>query len=224
MDCPICLDAIDVTQVNNKVTTECGHTFHCNCLMQSCAHNGFGCPYCRTVMATTPEDEDDEADEWVDHAEQDEDQENDRFSDNVLRGFRLFFNNVYNEEHDPEDLLDQQIDEENHEEEIEKPSAAHVTQALAAEGITMEHLVKVLLLDHDEYESEEEEYDQLSERVWGEMRMIISNYRAPEVQNQVEPVIQLEGPTTTAQSEETTTQAAEPKTRAVQRREFMIHV
>ena len=49
MECPICLAEID--SVSNKVTTECGHSFHCSCLMHNVLVNGFRCPYCRTVMA-----------------------------------------------------------------------------------------------------------------------------------------------------------------------------
>ena len=57
-DCPICMDTIE--GFNNRVVTECGHVFHCSCLMQNITHNGFGCPYCRTKMADEVEDEDDE--------------------------------------------------------------------------------------------------------------------------------------------------------------------
>ena len=46
--CPICLDNIDLTR--NIVTTECGHTFHCSCLMRNVLQNGFNCPYCRQIM------------------------------------------------------------------------------------------------------------------------------------------------------------------------------
>ena len=61
-ECPICMD--DIIGLNNRVTTECGHAFHCSCLMQNAAHNGFGCPYCRTVMAEEPvEDDDDDQDD-----------------------------------------------------------------------------------------------------------------------------------------------------------------
>jgi len=49
IDCPICMDSIKTTS-NNCVTTECGHRFHTKCLLQSVAHNGFGCPCCRTGM------------------------------------------------------------------------------------------------------------------------------------------------------------------------------
>ena len=47
--CPICLS--DIEGVSNKVTTECGHSFHCSCLMHNALVNGFSCPCCRTVMA-----------------------------------------------------------------------------------------------------------------------------------------------------------------------------
>ena len=56
-ECPICMDAIE--GLYNRVITECGHTFHCSCLMQNTAHNGYGCPYCRTVMAKDTEQDDD---------------------------------------------------------------------------------------------------------------------------------------------------------------------
>ena len=47
--CPICLS--DIEGVSNIVTTECGHSFHCSCLMQHALVNGFSCPCCRYTMA-----------------------------------------------------------------------------------------------------------------------------------------------------------------------------
>lgn len=60
-ECPICMDTIDVNV--NCVITECGHTFHTKCLLTNVAHNGFGCPYCRTEMIDIDEDEEDEGEE-----------------------------------------------------------------------------------------------------------------------------------------------------------------
>jgi uncharacterized protein (UPF0305 family) len=100
--------------------------------------------------------------------------------DYALRGFRMFMDNVEGVEHDHEDILEEQEDNE----EAAKPSAAHIAQQLTANGVTMEDLVKILLRDHDEYEAEDEEYDEVDERVWGQMRTIISNYEEPTV---VEP-------------------------------------
>ena len=57
-ECPICMDPIEGAK--NSITTECGHAFHATCLMTSVAHNGFGCPYCRTAMAEVPEEEETE--------------------------------------------------------------------------------------------------------------------------------------------------------------------
>ena len=49
IDCPICLSEIE--GVSNIVTTDCGHSFHCSCLMRNVLANGFSCPCCRTSMA-----------------------------------------------------------------------------------------------------------------------------------------------------------------------------
>ena len=73
MSCPICMD--DIVNNVNCVTTECGHCFHASCLMTNVAHNGFGCPYCRTVMAEDQEDSDDDTEYNVvsDDGEDDDD-------------------------------------------------------------------------------------------------------------------------------------------------------
>lgn len=47
-ECPICYEIIAVD--NNKAITECGHSFHLNCLMTNVQINGFSCPLCRNIM------------------------------------------------------------------------------------------------------------------------------------------------------------------------------
>ena len=73
IDCPICMDSIEST-TRNCVTTECGHCFHANCLMQNVAHNGFGCPYCRAAMIEEPEEEESI---WSDEDEEEDEEEED---------------------------------------------------------------------------------------------------------------------------------------------------
>lgn len=51
-DCPICYEQIFVGR--NCVTTECGHTFHTNCLLKNTRFNGYGCPYCREKLVDEP--------------------------------------------------------------------------------------------------------------------------------------------------------------------------
>ena len=58
IECAICMDVIEGNR--NVVTTECGHTFHCKCMMTNVAHNGFACPLCRSEMVEMPEEEEDE--------------------------------------------------------------------------------------------------------------------------------------------------------------------
>ena len=57
-ECPICMD--DIVANTNRVVTECGHAFHCSCLMRNACQNGFGCPYCRTKMAEKPEEDEED--------------------------------------------------------------------------------------------------------------------------------------------------------------------
>ena len=185
-ECPICMDDIELNK--NCVTTECGHCFHASCLMRSVAHNGFGCPYCRTAMAEAPEeDEESEYESEVDEEEVDPLEDND-----MLRGFRFFFNNVYGVEHDEDDVEEEQANEEAErayavqQEEIVKPNAAFITQKLVEQGVTMEQLIKALLKDHEEYDAEEEEALRIDDEIFGKMRIIISNY-TPQQAAAVEP-------------------------------------
>jgi uncharacterized protein YlzI (FlbEa/FlbD family) len=77
IDCPICMDPIDGNK--NSVVTECGHKFHCSCLMKNSCHNGFDCPMCRATMVEDMEDEEDDDEE--DEEEEEEDNDNDSDDD-----------------------------------------------------------------------------------------------------------------------------------------------
>lgn len=175
MDCPICMDDIDYTK--NCITTECGHCFHASCLMKSVAHNGFGCPYCRSVMAEDVKDKYEEEDDW----ESVESFEDDEYA---LRGFRFFMNNLEGVEHAEADMEDENIDEEDENDddssvevdEEPKPTPAYISEKLLEHGITMEQMVKAMLLRHDEYEDEEEAYNRIDGQIFGKMRSIINTY------------------------------------------------
>lgn len=177
-ECPICMDVIDLTK--NCVVTDCGHKFHCSCLMQNAVHNGFGCPFCRTAMADEPKEEDDDEDQWSDVSDQEE-----LYDDYVLRGFRFMTNNLEGIPHDILDVYDENEDERRQEEEQERdtslPTAAFIANKLAEQGVTMEYLVKALLVDHGEYEDDGQfnDLDEANDDIFGKMRIIISNYTPP---------------------------------------------
>lgn len=179
-DCPICMEVIEVTK--NCVTTECGHCFHANCLMTSVAHNGFGCPYCRTAMAQeVKKNEDDDESEYE---EEDEEEDTELFDDYILRGFRFFCNNIEgNVNHDDQDVND----EDNWIEAVERqraegnnnnnnPSVEFIAQNLVEQGVTVSILVKILLRDHDEYDNRDEEFERVDDSIWGKIRFLITNY------------------------------------------------
>jgi len=155
IDCPICMDCIETSK--NCVTTECGHCFHASCLMTSVAHNGFGCPYCRTTMAEVPEEEDETV--W---SEEDDEENEDMFDDNALRGFRFFWNIQNGEDHDDDDDADEQqleewADRANVSVEVQHiPSSTFIAQKLQQQGVSYEELVKIILLQHDEYSDDED--------------------------------------------------------------------
>lgn len=167
-ECPICMDPIEMNK--NCTTTDCGHCFHASCLMTSVAHNGFGCPYCRTRMAEEVNEEDSDDGSYF---------EDDMFDNDALRGFRFFMNNLDGDDHDENDEAEEEefvaVDEEE-EEATSAPSAAFIAEKFVQQGVTMEDLVKVLMMGHDEYNSQNEELERCDNELFGRMRSIISNY------------------------------------------------
>lgn len=231
IDCPICMDCIEST-TKNCVTTECGHIFHTNCLMQNVVHNGFGCPYCRTAMAEEPEE--DEETVWSDEEEEEETEE-EVFDDDTLRGFRFFFNNLNGVPHDEEDEADEQQFEESEEEaqnqddgySPEIPSPQFVADKLRSQGYSFEQLVQIILHDdHDEYNESQTQVDtveRMKDDLFGKLRIIISNYQPQPV----DPA----PPAATVITEETSSTVdrvdleAQPKTNQVRNvPSFMVHV
>ena len=180
-ECPICMDNIETQR--NCVTTECGHCFHTNCLMTSVAHNGFGCPYCRTKMAQEVAEEESEYD---DESESDE---YEQYDDYALRGLRLFNNNINGEEHDQEDLDEESEDEdeesedvaEEAEDEVAPPPVSYVVQKLTEQGVTMEQLLKAVLCSCHDYERDYEDFERVENEIVGRVSTILNNYTPPAV-------------------------------------------
>ena len=174
VECPICMDPIEMNK--NCLTTECGHCFHTSCLMTSVAHNGFGCPYCRTKMAEEVADED---------SEYDEEEFYEQYDDYVLRGLRFFNNNLNGEEHDQEDLDDESEDTEDAEEEDEDeedtrpPPVSYVAQKLAEQGVTTEDLLKAILCSVNNYERDYEDFERVENEIFGRVSTILNNYTPP---------------------------------------------
>jgi hypothetical protein len=171
IECPICMDDIDMK--NNCIVTECGHIFHCSCLMKNAATNGFGCPMCRTVMAEQLNDDD--SDEYT--SEYDEEEE-EMFDDNALTSFRMFQQQIEGEdvEEEPEPEDDDDFEDEDEDANALVPVLATpetIATRLAARGITLEDAVKVLLLEHEEYNEFAEVHDRRAQEIYGEIRRII---------------------------------------------------
>lgn len=230
IDCPICMDCIEST-TKNCVTTDCGHCFHTNCLMQSVAHNGFGCPYCRTAMAEVPDEEETLYSDEDGYEDYDDEDEEEMFDDDALRGFRFFWNLINGEEHDVDDEDDEEVFIEESELDLNAfrnhpatninrtsrnatnmPSPNFVVQKLQEQGVTFEQLVLASLINHSEYPDHAE--DDLF--IYGKIRRIISNYRPEPVVSVPEPEPAVASPSPVQEVDF----AAQPKTlqvRSIQR-------
>ena len=178
-ECPICMEPIETQR--NCVTTECGHCFHTNCLMTSVAHNGFGCPYCRTKMAEEVADEESEYDD-------DEEEIYEQYDDYALRGLRFFNNNINGEQHDQEDLDDEGEDAEEDDEEVVEeaeevtpPPVSYVAQKLVEQGVTMETLLKAVLCSVNNYENDYEDFERVENEIFGRVQSILNNYTPPAI-------------------------------------------
>ena len=99
-ECSICLHIIE--SETNKVTTECGHMFHTNCLMKNISHNGFGCPYCRSKMIEETAEEVSEDDVEVSESE---DEADDIYDDGPFPSFEYIIENASNFGLNIEDLI-----------------------------------------------------------------------------------------------------------------------
>jgi len=122
--------------------------------MANVAHNGFGCPYCRTELTdkktkrTRVVGYDDEDDSDSDEDSEFEDDEDSVYGDDALLALRFFTNNLNGEEHDPDDV---------EEEEINLREAARfvlirsetLMEKLVAKGMTMGDVVKIVVLHED---------------------------------------------------------------------------
>jgi hypothetical protein len=169
-ECSICLE--NIVGVSNKVVTDCGHTFHCKCLMKNITFNGFGCPYCRNAMAEYDGNYSDSDDEDVEDEDDEEEEDEEDIEDEE-------------DEEDEEDIEEDIEDEE--EENIKMPDATYVTYKLKEQGFTMEDLVKIhLFLEHGNWGRFYREYEENSGMLFREMADIIEQYNKPPATADVE--------------------------------------
>ena len=119
-------------------------------------------------MAEEPvDDEDDEEDSYYEYEE-------DQFDDNALTSFRMFHQQLDDEEVEQEPEPDDEVAEEEDNDEVQETPATIATK-LAARGITLEDAVKVLLLEHGEYSRYDEQYERKASELYGEIRRILTS-------------------------------------------------
>ena len=174
-ECPICFDVID-TKINT-ITTECGHKFHANCLMQNVAHNGFGCPCCRSKMVVDePYTECSDTSEYSDDSEYSE-IDNELYGEYELRGFRLFTNLIHGEENDPVDITDEYTLRFNDDEDddVKIPTPEYITEKLLEQGVTAYQLVNAIVTFHFKIYDTDIQQDTVNE-ISDKIQLLIDNF------------------------------------------------
>jgi len=180
--------------------------------MQNAAHNGFGCPYCRTTMAEIPDDSDSDSDDESNSFYDDEEE------DEILTSFRMFHQQLNGQEVEEEvdsdvDSVDSadsvdwsDVDSDEEEEELVEgqpviqgvpnpvvdADSAHITQKLMERGITFEDLVKTILFhEHDNYADRYAHHERRSSEIYGQFKAVMSRFRNEQTRrpnlNQVIP-------------------------------------
>jgi hypothetical protein len=194
-ECPICYEIIGD---KNNIITECNHNFHASCIMQNITRNGFNCPCCRQAMtenagdnaeSDSDEDADDDDDSYEDTLI------DDYYNEYELRGLRFFTNLLEGNDHDQLDIIEEHQFEEDlrdHTEEDETnseyttPPVDFVILELKKQNITYEDFVKSVLSDCIQYKNQN--FDNISNEIWGRTCSIIEKYTLPEVTSNLNEV------------------------------------
>lgn len=161
-ECVICYEAIGIT---NVVTTECGHLFHCSCLMKNASVNGFGCPMCRTEMVSASENEDsDSDDEEYEDSERSYDirDDPDEQEGYTLRGMRWMFNRIQSETLAPPTFNGQTITGEV----ITGESFRFDGNSMSITPVSMRNASRNLNFDSQQEQDDEDEEELESEESW----------------------------------------------------------
>jgi hypothetical protein len=141
---------------------------------------------CRSEMAESSDENEDEDDE-TEYETEDEDEDETENEENILRGFRFLFNNIYEEDITKEKIYKEQTVREMHkiaeEENIilspHLPSVDFIyNKLLKSQGeLNIKNLIKAVLT----YQLLDNEYYNLNSivscnEIFGKMKSIISNY------------------------------------------------
>ena len=180
-ECSICLE--NIIGVSNKVVTDCGHTFHCKCIMTNISFNGFSCPFCRNVMADLQEYSDSDSDSGLGShlntiisTEEDDEEEDD------------------DEDEDEDDYSD---DNNNQRNELRRvvndeiiPESGLIIKILQEQGYTMEDLVKLhLFLEHSRWGTYYQDYENVSRGLFSLVLEIIEEYKEPPCVADIEHIM-----------------------------------
>jgi Ring finger domain len=176
-ECPICYIPIEYNK--NCVTTDCGHKFHCSCLMTHSSINGFNCPYCRCKTAEAAEDSEEEYEESDEEEEIEECDCEECMEIKILKTFRMFHQRIEGEHIEGES--DSEYDSDEEEYVTGCPPIEYVTEKLLARGYNLNQFIHYILVDYEFEETNIRFYSEMPDSdyklIHGEIADIINIYR-----------------------------------------------
>jgi hypothetical protein len=182
-ECSICLE--NIIGVSNKVVTECGHTFHCKCLMTNITFNGFGCPFCRNAMAVLQDYSDSDSysgpDTIIVDTDDDDDDDDDDESDDDSDSEDESDENSYVEHRNNNDVNNEYaVDSLRRENNYIVPESGLIIKILQERGYTMEDMIKLhLFLEHSRWGTYYQDYENVSRNLFSLVLEIIEEYNEP---------------------------------------------
>jgi hypothetical protein len=156
----------------NNLTTDCGHTFHTSCLLTNIAKNGFGCPYCRTLLAEK-ESDDESLPTLIDAEEYNWETEVNQIdlteTDAALAWNAEITPLLENVERREVETLDADLPDTH-----TIPTPREIVTKLQERGITMYHFVQAFLKDFVSYGNDEETFMRVDDELYEHINEIIN--------------------------------------------------
>lgn len=159
IECPICFEEINSS---NMVNTDCGHSFHCTCLMNSISHNILSCPICRNTLVNESTSDTDQSSLYDDESIYSDEIEDD---DDVYINLNTpYVRHLFDEDRSQFPAL---------------PTLGYITDQLGEYNIERRHLVaSILSSDHSEFDGNIN-MEEIDNQVFSAIRNIIENFYIP---------------------------------------------
>jgi len=167
-DCAICFEKI-YNNINSCIT-ECGHSFHTNCLIKAISFTGFHCPLCRKDFENNVKSE-----QYLPLMNFNMIQHNDNTyysdSDSNISDDNEQYEFITSELYDSNSTINTQSSHRF------IPSVHYITQKLINISYPLENIICLALMEHNEYIEEQPNFVSSNTDLYNTIKNIINEYQ-----------------------------------------------